>query len=233
LNVKKACLEASSKQFSIPSYLETRAVAAIEKPTSKPKSKVAAVKVDHPDFYKKLVEWRDLKAEETGLAISRVLRQKVMVTIANELPATSSQLKAVKGMGGKKMEQFGQEILALILEYRNKKGMDIPLNANEEVALAGLGTKEQSLKLFQNGLSVVEVAKKRNLAASTIEGHLAHFVQKGELDIFELIPPEKYETIKTKLEQNPDRETTSEIKNKLGDDFSYGEIRLVIADLQK
>ena len=136
-------------------------------------------------------------------------------------------------MGGKKMEQFGQEILAMILEYRSKRGMDIPLNANEEVALAGLGTKEQSLKLFQNGLSVVEVAKKRSLAPSTIEGHLAHFVQKGELDIHKVIPPEKYNRIKTALDQNPDRETTSEIKNKLGDDFSYGEIRMVIADLHK
>lgn len=233
LNVKKACFEVASKQFSISSYLEARALAAIEKPTSKTRSKVAAVNVDHPEFYKKLVEWRDLKAEETGLAISRVLRQKVMATIANELPATSSKLQAVKGMGGKKMEQFGQEILALILEYRSKKGMDIPMNAKEEVALAGLGTKEQSLKLFQNGLSVVEVAKKRSLAPSTIEGHLAHFVQKGELDVLEVIPPEKYEAIKTTLEQNPDRETTSEIKNKLGDDFSYGEIRMVMADLQK
>jgi uncharacterized protein YpbB len=156
-----------------------------------------------------------------------------MAAITNQLPATSMQLQAVKGMGGKKMEQFGQEILALILEYRSKRGMDIPLNANEEVALAGLGTKEQSLKLFQNGLSVIEVAKKRNLSPSTIEGHLAHFVQKGELDIHKVIPPEKYNRIKTALDQNPDRETTSEIKNKLGDDFSYGEIRMVIADLQK
>ncbi|MFW5823024.1 MAG: helix-turn-helix domain-containing protein [Tangfeifania sp.] len=233
LNVKKACLEASAKQFSVPSYLEARAVAAIEKPTSKTRSKVAAVNVKNPDFYKKLVEWRDFKAEETGLAISRVLRQKVMAAVANELPATSMKLQAVKGMGGKKMEQFGQEILALILEYRSKKGMDIPLNANEEVALAGLSTKEQSLKLFQNGLSVVEVAKKRNLAPSTIEGHLAHFVQKGELDIFRVVPHEKYEIIKTELGQNPGEVTTSDIKNKLGDDFSYGEIRMVMADLQK
>jgi len=111
--------------------------------------------------------------------------------------------------------------------------MDIPLNANEEVALAGLSTKEQTLKLFQNGLSVVEVAKKRNLAPSTIEGHLAHFVQKGELEISQVIPHEKYEIIKTELEQNPGKETTSDIKNKLGDDFSYGEIRLVMADLYK
>jgi ribonuclease D len=233
LNVKKACLEASSKQFSVPSYLEARAVAAIEKPTSKTRSKVAAANVEHPDFYKKLVQWRDMKAEETGLADSRVLRQKVMAAIANELPATSVHLQAIRGMGGKKMEQFGQEILAQILEYRSKKGMDIPLNAKEEVTLAGLGTKEQTLKLFQSGLSVIEVAQKRNLAPSTIEGHLAHFVQKGELDILDVIPPEKYKAIKNELERNPDRETTSEIKNKLGDDFSYGEIRMVIADLHK
>ena len=233
LNVKKACLEASAKQFSVPSYLEARAVAAIEKPTSKTRSKVAAVNVEHPDFYKKLVEWRDQKAEETGLAISRVLRQRVMAAIANQLPATSMQLQAVKGMGGKKMEQFGQEILALILEYRSKKNMDIPLNANEEVALAGLNTKEQSLRLFQNGLTVADVAKKRNLADSTIEGHLAHFVQNGELDIFDLIDRQKYDTIAKSIRGKSEEETTSDIKNKLGDGFSYGEIRLVMADLYK
>jgi uncharacterized protein YpbB len=139
----------------------------------------------------------------------------------------------VKGMGGKKMEQFGQDILALVLEFRGEKGMDIPLNAKQEVELAGLDTKEVSLTLFKQGLKPPEIAKKRTLAVSTIESHLAHFVNRGKLDIFDLIDHQKYETIAQHLREKTETETTSDIKNKLGDGFSYGEIRLVMADMYK
>src|SRR5690606_2273686 len=161
---------------------------------------------------------------------AKIVQQKVMLGIAQKLPATAVELKAVKGMGGKKMEQFGQDILALVLEFRREKGMDIPLNAKQEVELAGLDTKEVSLALFKQGLKPPEIAIKRNLAVSTIEGHLAHFVNRGKLDIFELIDRKKYDTIVQHLREKAETETTSDIKNKLGDGFSYGEIRLVMAD---
>jgi uncharacterized protein YpbB len=131
------------------------------------------------------------------------------------------------------MEQFGQDILALVLEFRRGKGMDIPLNAKQEVELAGLDTKEVSLTLFKQGLKPPEIAKKRTLAVSTIEGHLAHFVNRGKLDIFDLIDRKKYDTIAKCLCEKAETETTSDVKNKLGDGFSYGEIRLVMADLYK
>jgi uncharacterized protein YpbB len=136
-------------------------------------------------------------------------------------------------MGGKKMEQIGQDILALILNYRQEKGMDIPLNSRQEVEFAGLDTKEVSLSLFKQGLKIPEISKNRNLTISTIEGHLSHFVSRGELDVFELIDRQKYETIAQHLHEKTETETTSDVKNKLGNDYSYGEIRLVMAELYK
>lgn len=231
--IKRAVLESLAEGFSIKRYLEARALASIEKPAVKARKQAASLDVTHPEFYRKLMTWRGNKSLETGMDEARILRQKVMLEIAQKLPATATELKAVKGMGGKKMEQFGQDILALILGFRQEKGMDIPLNAKEEVKMAGLDTKEVSLTLFKQGLKPLEIAQKRNLVVSTIEGHLAHFVQRGGLNIFELIDRQKYDTIAKCLREKAENETTGDVKNKLGDNVSYGEIRLVMADLYK
>ena len=45
--------------------------------------------------------------------------------------------------------------------------------------------------LFKEGKSMVEIAKERNLAIGTIEGHLSSFVANGEIDINEMVSEEK------------------------------------------
>jgi transposase len=42
--------------------------------------------------------------------------------------------------------------------------------------------------MAEEGLSVKEIAAKRNLASSTIEGHLARGVEKGKIDIAKVMP---------------------------------------------
>lgn len=233
LTWRRAGMESIADGFSIKRFLEARALAAIEKPGTKARKQASLQNVNYPDFYKKLLEWRVNKSMETGMDESKIIRQKVLLEIVQKLPATAVELKAVKGMGGKKMEHFGQDILALVLDFRREKGMDIPHNAKQEVELAGLDTKEISLTLFKQGLKPMEIAKKRKLAVSTIESHLAHFVNRGKLDIFDLIDPQKYDTIAKCIREKTETETTSDIKNKLGNEYSYGEIRLVMANLYK
>ncbi len=233
LEIKQACMHAASEKFSIKNHLEARAKASVEKPTSKSRSKQTGLKVNNPEFFRKLIEWRELKAEETGLSQAEILPQKLMASISNKLPFTAKELKAVKGMGGKKMEYFGQDILSLILNYRNEKDMQMPLNAREEVAFAGMDTKQVSLALFKEGLPPNEIASRRKLAVSTIETHLTHAVKKGKLNVFDLIDKKKYDAIARQFKEKTPTETLSDMKNRLGDDFSFGEIRLVRADMEK
>ncbi len=72
------------------------------------------------------------------------------------------------------------------------------------------------------------IAEERGLVQSTIEGHLGFFVEKGKLDIDKLLSSEKQQAIEKKLaaEQN---NTLSKIKKDLGDDYSYGEIKMMLA----
>jgi len=88
-------------------------------------------------------------------------------------------------------------------------------------------TKTISLNLYKEGKTVEEIAKEREMAVSTIEGHLAHFVETGDIDVFELLSPEKYETI-TKTVKELDTTMYGPIKSKLGDNFTYSEIRFAM-----
>jgi hypothetical protein len=71
------------------------------------------------------------------------------------------------------------------------------------------------------------------LAASTIQGHLAHFVTLGRLDVFEVVDRERYDIIKKQLVAKRPEETFGDIRQKLGQEFSYAEIKLVMAEMFK
>ncbi|HEY1114672.1 MAG TPA: helix-turn-helix domain-containing protein, partial [Chitinophagaceae bacterium] len=84
-----------------------------------------------------------------------------------------------------------------------------------------------TLEMFQEGKSIAEIAAVRNLAVSTVEGHLAQFVKEGKLEITQLVAEERVAAIlKTIGEVGTDG--LGAIKYRLGDEYSYGEIRAVL-----
>ena len=90
-----------------------------------------------------------------------------------------------------------------------------------------------SLEMFKGGKSIETIAKERNLAQSTIEGHLCTFVRTGELDVQSLVSEEKIKVIRKRIENNPDNLGLSAIKEQLGDTYSYGELRAVLNHILK
>jgi len=82
--------------------------------------------------------------------------------------------------------------------------------------------------LFNRGLTIEEITRKRGLVRSTIEGHLSFFIELGKLDINRLLSKEKQEIIEEMLKV-AEHNSLSAVKEQLGDDFSYGEIKMVLA----
>ena len=89
-------------------------------------------------------------------------------------------------------------------------------------------TKAESYKLFRDGRSVHEIAMERSLAVQTIEGHLAHYVQQGDIHIEELVSREKLVIIQPVLNEFNGGSLTA-IKEKLGNSVGFSEIKLAIA----
>lgn len=90
-------------------------------------------------------------------------------------------------------------------------------------------TKTESFRLFQEGKTVAEIAAERNLTIQTIESHLAHYVYTGEIKIETLVSREKIVLIEPALQGFEKGTSITPVKEKLPNDVSYGEIRLVLA----
>lgn len=103
-------------------------------------------------------------------------------------------------------------------------------NALEAPLKSITGKREPSslttLKLFRSGNSIPDIAQQRNLVVGTIYNHLTEYISSGEVDILDLVQPSKFPVILEALESQSEPGTKG-IKEKLGDAFSYDEIRAV------
>jgi hypothetical protein len=88
-------------------------------------------------------------------------------------------------------------------------------------------TLDITFDLFTGGKSIDEIATLRNLAISTVESHLASFVKEGRLQITDVVETEKVDHILKVMDQ-VGTESLGLIKNRLGDEYTFGEIRAVL-----
>lgn len=232
INSKKKELESCQDGFHVKAYLEVRAKAALDLTGKARVNGTGSTTISkHPDFFRKLLHWRIARADVEEVEIARIMPQKTLVAIADELPASIVELKAIKGMGGKKMQQFGKEILEMTIAYRRENGMELPIDADKEPAKAMLDSKHLTYALFKVGKSITDIAKERKMAASTIESHLAHFVGIGDLSLDRLVDSDKKEAIIKQVE-NSKTYNFGALKQALGDQFTYSEIRFVLKYLE-
>jgi len=125
---KLACLNAVRPGFETGRYLDARAKSAIDIHPARSHA-VRSVEdtsgiVKHPELLSRLKEWRNNKAKETALPHYMILPQKTIVTLANFVPQSLRDLKQVKGMGTKKSEKYGEELLDIIISYCRKENIE-------------------------------------------------------------------------------------------------------------
>ncbi|MEM6643698.1 MAG: helix-turn-helix domain-containing protein [Bacteroidota bacterium] len=88
-------------------------------------------------------------------------------------------------------------------------------------------TAEVSFEMFRSGKSIGAIAKERGLVQGTIESHLTKYVANGSIPITELVEEQKVKKIMEVLKS--DAVGLGEVKSKLPKNYSFGEIRLVVA----
>ncbi len=93
-------------------------------------------------------------------------------------------------------------------------------------------TQKTSFEMYQQGLTIEEIAKERNMALTTIEGHLAKYVKEGMLNVNEFVSDLKLKVIYRVIEKLQ-TESAKLIKENLDDSFTYGEIRFALASFSK
>ncbi len=234
IRVKQACLESCKKGFYLKDYLHVKAVATLQKSERKPaipKIMVPAT-TENPILYEHLKKWRSEVAKETNLPHYLIAHQKLLLAVSNALPGNESQLKAIKGMGGKKMKQYGKDILSIVLNFCSDQGLSVNQEIIEDIIKTPKkNTKAISLELFREGKTIQQIAKIREMATSTIEGHLAHFVGTGELKLQQFVDDKTAKIISDYFLANP-AAGMSAAKEALDDTITYGELKFIRKHLE-
>jgi hypothetical protein len=240
--VKLAGVQCCEKGFSPSSFLRAVSAAEIDFTPEKEKKRrppaYTESDVAHPELFQTLKDWRSRKAREKEVAHFQVLHQRILIQIVVCLPDNIADLAKINGVGKKTIEKYGEELVKLVLAYRKKHGIkNVVLPEPEKLpeestpakdAAPPFDTKQTSFDMFNNGLTIARIAQERGLVQSTIEGHLSFFVEKGKLDINKLLSPEKQQAIEKELAVDHNN-SLSEVKNALGNDYSYGEIKMMLA----
>ena len=238
LSMKKHLLEGLSAVFDIDvyHYKKKNFVAPAFKLNVYAGATESGKESPHPQLHQKLRKLRDSICARADLPIYIVAGTNTLNELSTYLPQDIGELRKISGFGDAKIEKYGKQFLELIVDYCRVKGLSSMIHERDskrERRASGekrkkVDTKAESFRLYKAGKNVDEIAKERGFTTQTIEGHLAHYVTLGEIHINELLNESKVLLIEPAVLSHTENSITP-IKEKLGQEISFGEIRLVMA----
>ena len=214
------------------------------------------IKEDKPDKRKSLVSevshpylqdlFDELKRVRTAFARSEnvppyvVFSDAALIEMATYLPQTEEEMRRISGVGDLKLQKYGADFLEVVVDYCETNNLDsrIDLKTPKREAKSrtkrdssGQTTYDVSLDMFKSGLSIAEIAESRGMAISTIETHLVRFIPSGEVMLDDLVHENKIDQIRNAIVRLNAGFAVAPVKEFLGEDYTYGEIRAVMATM--
>lgn len=71
-------------------------------------------KIENKDLFNKLKLWRKEKANSLGIKPYIIFSDSTLIELANKMPKDKEELLSIRGMGEKKFEKYGDEVLNII-----------------------------------------------------------------------------------------------------------------------
>lgn len=177
-------------------------------------------------------------ADEQGIPPYIVFTETSLRQMAQQMPRSLSAFSRISGVGSRKRSQYGQAFVDEINDFCEEH--DIPLPEDDDIHSAAMestaataakpnitNTRGVTLQLYQEGHAIDDIAQLRNLRRTTIVGHFVALIEAGaEVALDDLVQPERQATIRQALD-TVNSAWLNDIRNHLGDDYTYDEIRLV------
>ncbi|HLD70245.1 MAG TPA: DNA helicase RecQ, partial [Candidatus Omnitrophota bacterium] len=207
-------------------------------------------------LFEKLRGLRKSIADRKGVPPFVIFPDAALYEMAYYLPQSCEGFSRIFGVGTKKLEEFSEEFTKIISQYARENGLQLsrPLRHSEEhsdeespreiirfsqndgrtlrtTAASTSLTHEETRKLLNERLSLEEIAQRRKLTVGTVLSHLEKLVEELKEDGQKIsvdhlkFPEHRLAKIKSAFEKTGSAKL-SPVKEILGEDFSYEEIRL-------
>jgi ATP-dependent DNA helicase RecQ len=190
--------------------------------------------VDH-GLFESLRTLRRQLADERSVPAFILFSDATLRDMARVRPGSPSALRAIRGVGERKLADLGQRFLELIATYCSANGL--PLDAGtgshplRERVRNPNDAKETAFELFAKGASLEQVTRRTGCALGTAWGYLAEFIQNHRPDGLEpWIDSKTYRAIVDAV-NGLGTGYLQPVFERLGGKVPYEQIRLVVAYL--
>ena len=193
--------------------------------SEKPRARDLTPTEADPALAEYLREWRRTMARENKVPAYMILHDSTLEELCRRRPSNFAELKQVPGIGEKKADVYGAELLQVLRNFGG--GARATPNVSREPAPA-----EQTLRLLHEGRSFGEIARIRARQISTVICTVASLIESGQVKLdSKWISPDAQPLIEAAcLKQGVER--LKDIKEAVPPYVSFEDIRLVVAHLR-
>lgn len=179
-------------------------------------------------------------ADERNVPAYVVLSDATLRDLSRRRPTNLENMRGVRGIGERKLADFGEPFLQAIVEYCAQHGVSTDVTPPAALKAPTSGPKSGAIgasslaafEFFRQGLSVEEVARQMNRAVSTVNGYLNDYLRHEKVsDPTPWVEPALAARIQQAVAQN-EGDRLKPIFDALGGDVGYDQIRVVMACLQ-
>lgn len=177
-------------------------------------------------------------AEKEGVPPFVVFSDASLNDMCLKVPQTLEEFLQVNGVGEQKLTRYGEAFLTVIREFcethperLSERGEMVVASAPVSKAKKKKGSKNshlETLELFNEGLSIEEIARKRKLAVTTLENHLIQCAEEDRSVDFSGIIPEKYLSQLVMAVEEAGDQRLKPIKELLPTEVSYFMIKVFL-----
>jgi ATP-dependent DNA helicase RecQ len=159
--------------------------AVVKKAVDKEEIKELVVKSTKNSLFEILRKLRYEIAQEEEVPAYVIFSDVALRQMESLRPMSDEELISIDGVGKAKLEKYGPEFINAIIAFEKaKKTKTKPKKESS--------TYRTTLDLFQTGLPLNEIAKRRKLGVSTITSHLAKlYVDGNDIDLDQFVSKEE------------------------------------------
>lgn len=191
----------------------------------------------HEDLFTELRTLRKRIAEERNLPPYVLFSDATLKDLSRYFPVTEEDMLEIKGVGEKKYDQYGEEFLTVIREWR-KGHPDVKQKIRiADSASARPKTKKTtddrpshliSYQMFQSGKSIKDIAAIRDFSKVTIENHIFKAFQEGHPLAWGIFFNEQEEAAVLLAHSKLDEPKLKPLKEALPEEFDYTKIKAAL-----
>jgi ATP-dependent DNA helicase RecQ len=210
-----------------PDWLDiktTRKTKAREERAAKP-AEIAIPECDR-ELLDLMREWRREIAGRNGVPAFMVLSDASLLDLCARRPAAPHELRNVTGIGERKAEQYGGDILAVLQQY------NAGLRSTPRIETAQPTPAEETIRLVKDGRSLQEIAQLRDRQLSTVVGMVADLVERGQIEFQDAWVAEPHRTAIEEAAGRLGLQWLKPLRAALPVEITPEEIRLTVARIR-